>query len=108
MEDTKKQITAEFMSRKDLAAYASVSVRTVSSWIKLDMPHYRIGGLLRIKRSEFDEWMKRFRVEDQGKKLDAIVDEVLRDFGIPHRKRRSAKAAGQSRLCSSWKSFPEL
>ncbi len=28
--------------------------------------------------------------EDHGKKLDAMVDEVLRDLGIPHRKRRAA------------------
>jgi excisionase family DNA binding protein len=83
MEDRKKQITPEFMSRKDLAAYASVSVRTVSAWIQRDMPHYRIGNLLRIKRSEFDERVKRFSVEDPGTKLQAMADEVLQDLGIP-------------------------
>jgi len=96
LEDRPQTVMREYLSINELASYTGVSVRTLRAWIKAGMPHYRIGRLLRIKRSEFDEWMKRFRVEeDEGAKLDAMVDEVLRDVGMHVAKRRARKSKGK-------------
>jgi len=96
MDNRTQAITPEYLSLRDLAAYTSISTRTVSKWIKSGMPHYRIGGSLRIKRSEFDEWVKRFHVseEDAGNKVEAVFEEVMRDMGMPCRKRWARKAQG--------------
>jgi hypothetical protein len=42
------------------------------------LPHYRVGGKILIRRSEFDEWMREFRVTAQADELDSIVTETLR------------------------------
>ena len=40
------------------------------------LPHYRVGGKILVRRSEFDTWMSRFRVDDMIQ-VDAIVADVL-------------------------------
>jgi len=41
------------------------------------LPHYRIGGKVLVKRSEYDAWAQRFRRADAGT-LEGAVDDVLR------------------------------
>ena len=42
------------------------------------LPHYRVGGKILIRRSEFDEWMRLFRVTPAAETLDPIVKDTLR------------------------------
>ena len=44
-----------------------------------------------------DEWVKRFHVseEDDGDKVEAVFEEVMRDMGMPVRKRRARNSQGQ-------------
>jgi excisionase family DNA binding protein len=71
-----------YMSLKALARYSGLSVRTLRAHVAdatHPLPHYRPGGgKLLVRRSEFDRWMRRYRVEGDAT-LDAIVRDVLRD-----------------------------
>ncbi len=63
-----------------LSAYAGLSVRTLRKALTdpvHPLPHYRQGGgKILIRRSEFDQWMIRFRQE--GPDLDALVSEIAK------------------------------
>ena len=69
-----------FLSLKALAGYSGLSVRKLRDL--LDDParplsHYRIGGKILVRRSEFDAWMVAYR--QQGRPcVDQIVSAVLR------------------------------
>lgn len=72
-------IDPEYLTLKDLAAYASVSRNTLKKWQECGMLIYKVGGVLRVKRSEFDAWMRQFRVGTESKDLDAIFEQVLEE-----------------------------
>ena len=42
------------------------------------MPHYRIGRCIRVRKSEFDVWVKQFR-NGTSNDLDAIWDQVMKE-----------------------------
>ena len=71
-----------WLSVKALAAYSGLSVRTLRTLLTAlahPLPHYRIGGKLLVRRSEYDAWAVRYRhVGRPG--VAAIVDDVLRDL----------------------------
>ena len=53
-----------YMSLKTLTEYSGMSIRTLRNWIShpvRPLPHYRIGGKLLVRRSEYDSWAKGFR-----------------------------------------------
>lgn len=63
-----------------LSGYAGLSVRTLRSYLThavRPLPHYRVGGKLLVRRSEFDGWMAAFR-EQLTSPVDALVDDVLK------------------------------
>jgi helix-turn-helix protein len=55
-----------FMSLKALSAYSGLSVRKLRQLIDRDpadaLPVYRVDGRILVRRSEFDEWMRRYRI----------------------------------------------
>lgn len=53
--------TPAYLKLTDLAIYASASRSTLKKWLGCGMPHYRIGRCIRVKLSEFDEWMREQR-----------------------------------------------
>jgi lambda repressor-like predicted transcriptional regulator len=74
-----------YLPLKALSAYAGLSVRTLRSYLihpVHPLPHYRIGGKVLARRSEFDAWAARFRVQpaDARHTVDTIVDAVLADL----------------------------
>ncbi len=54
-----------------LRTYLSQSIRP--------LPHYRPGGKILVKRSEFDDWIARFKAAEYSKG-DAILAELLTDL----------------------------
>jgi excisionase family DNA binding protein len=71
-----------FLDLKTLAQYSGLSVRTLRGYLSHParaLPHYRVGGKLLVRRSEFDNWMRRFRV-DEPSRVGAIVADVLRSL----------------------------
>jgi len=68
-------VTADrYLSLKEASEYTSISGRTLRD--QDDLPRYRVGKLLRFKKSEVDEWMLKHR--ERGKAdLDELVNETL-------------------------------
>ena len=59
----------QWLTRKDVIAILGISMPTLSAWSKDGtIPGYRIGGLVRYKRSEIDIALKKIRTSTQVKK----------------------------------------
>jgi len=72
-------VEAGYLSLRTLAAYSDLSVRTLRGYLShpaRPLPHYRVGGKVLVKRSEFDVWVTGFR-EESAPVVDAIVADVL-------------------------------
>ena len=73
---------APFLSLKALATYTSVSVRKLREYLDDPThppPHYRVGGKIVVRRSEFDAWIAAYRRVGQSD-VGGIVDSVMRDL----------------------------
>jgi hypothetical protein len=71
-----------FLSLRALASYACVSVRKLREHLDdaiHPLPHYRVGGKIVVRRSEFDAWMAAYRRVGQAD-VAGIVDSVMRDL----------------------------
>ncbi len=69
-----------FLSLKALAAYSGLSVRKLRDHLNdpvHPLPHYRVGGKVVVRRSEFDAWMVRYRRLGRGD-VEKVVSDVLR------------------------------
>ena len=69
----------EYLPLKALSQYGGLSVRTLRGYLHHPahpLPHYRVGGKILVKRSEFDTWVAGFRAESSSR-VDAIVSGVL-------------------------------
>ena len=75
----KSTLLPEYLSLSELAVYASASRNTLKKWLRdFNMPHYRIGRCIRVRKSEFDVWVKQFR-NGTSNDLDAIWDQVMKE-----------------------------
>lgn len=70
----------EWFALRDLTDYASVSERTLRSWIysSVDpLPAVKISGKVLIRRSDFDAYLQRHRVKPLEQfNIDAIVRDL--------------------------------
>ncbi len=69
-----------YLSLKALSAFSGMSVRTVRKALTNpvnSLPHYCVGGgKVLVRRSDFDQWIARFRQE--GSDVDALVSEIAK------------------------------
>ena len=72
-------VEPEYLSLAELVTYASASKNTLKKWLAYGMPFYRVGRCLRVKRGEFDAWMRQFRNGTFKPDLDAIWDQVMEE-----------------------------
>jgi len=71
-----------FLSLRALARYSCVSVRKLREYLgdqAHPLPHYRLGGKILVRRSEFDAWMAAYHRVRQTN-VERIVDSVMRDL----------------------------
>ena len=69
-----------YVSLKALAAYSGLSVRTLRDYLRdrtRPLPHYRIGGKILVRRSEFDAWVDQFRATTTATSVESLVDDVV-------------------------------
>jgi len=47
---------------KELVEYSTLTAKTIRRHLvgRHPIPHYRVGGRILVKRSEFDEWVKQY------------------------------------------------
>lgn len=76
-------IEREWFDVRELAQYASVSERTLRSWIHRPenaLPAVRVEGKILVRKSQFDAWLERHSLARLAAvDVDAIVDSLLRD-----------------------------
>ena len=68
-----------YLSLRTLSAYSGLSVRTLRTYLsdpRRPLPHYRIGGKVLVRRSDYDAWVSAFRVVDPVG-LGHVVDDVM-------------------------------
>jgi len=59
----------DWLTRKEVTAILGISMPTLSAWSKDGtIPGYRIGGLVRYKRSEIDATLKQMRTLNSRKR----------------------------------------
>ena len=66
----------QFFDLKTLSQYSCLSVRTLRNYLG-KLPHYRVGGKLLIRKSEFDRFMDKYRVVDN---LNEVVEDILSEM----------------------------
>ena len=65
---------------KRLAEYAGLSERTLRTYLShplYPLPSFKIGARVLVRRSEYDSWAARFKVQASSS-ITAIVDDVMR------------------------------
>jgi excisionase family DNA binding protein len=69
----------QYFDLPGLARYCSLKVPTLRSHISSgDLPAFKVKGKILIKKSEFDSWLERYRV-NKKRDLDNIVAGILSD-----------------------------
>lgn len=71
-----------FLSLRALATYSGLSVRTLRGYLTdpaHPLPHYRIGGKIVVRRSEYDAWVSCYHRKGD-RDIDRIVGQALRDL----------------------------
>lgn len=74
-----------YYSLAELAEYTGISTYTLRRYMDtLGLPHFRINRRILIRIEEFEEWMEEKRRLENAEKasLEAVVDEVVKDFGL--------------------------
>jgi len=67
----------QYFDLKGLSVYSSLGVGTLRDYLKSGgLSYFKLRGKILIKRSEFDRWLERYRI-NQKQDLNNIVDEVL-------------------------------
>ena len=69
-----------YLPLKALSTDAGLSVRTLRSHLSdpvHPLPFYQVGVKILVKRSEFDEWPRQFRVARVGDTINALVDDIV-------------------------------
>lgn len=69
-----------YLSLKGLAQYSGLSVRSLRDRLAdrtRPMPHYRVGGKILVRRTDFDAWVSQFKVSHARVSIDTLVDDVV-------------------------------
>ncbi len=74
-----------YMDIKSLARHSGISVRKLKDLIRhpdYPLPVFKVEGSIRIKKSEFEKWINRFRLspEQNTNAVNHIVRDVMKDF----------------------------
>lgn len=72
-------VAPAYLSLKELATYSGLCVRTLRARLNdplRPLPHYRIGGRVLVRASDFDTWAATFRTVSTGRDF---VGEILKN-----------------------------
>ena len=70
----------QYFDLKGLSVYSAMGVPTLRDYIRSDgLPCFKVKGKILIKKSEFDAWLERYRI-NRCQDLNNIVDSVISDL----------------------------
>lgn len=53
------------VNMSELAAFLGIKMSTLYAWVhSKSIPHYKIGRLVKFRRSEIDEWLEQRKVKE--------------------------------------------
>jgi hypothetical protein len=70
-----------YLRLPELSTYSGIGERTLEKYLHdpiNPLPYYKVGGIVTVRRSEFDVWAKAFRVNNAPKDIEAMVDAMVR------------------------------
>jgi len=75
-----QNVEPEYLDLKTLSRYSCLSVRTLRVILARPggPPHYRPGGKVLIRKSDWDTWLERFKTAPVD--LDALVADVMAEI----------------------------
>jgi len=85
-----------FWDIEDLSAYLKVKIKTLYAMIP-DIPHYRVGKLIRFKKQEIDFWMEHKKENVQDVKIQAREKRKTSDSANKHIDRIIRKTIDQTK-----------
>ena len=74
--ETVKTFKDCFFDLKGLSAYSCISVGSLRDYLKTGLPYFKLKGKILVKRSEFDAWLERYRV-NKKQDLNTLCDDIL-------------------------------
>lgn len=101
-------LETNYISVKEVAQYLGMKISTVYAWVP-EIPHYRIGNLIRFRKEDIDNWMatKREGVNDRRAGIGTVTS-AIDDDDIVRRAIDAAKAKGYNSLGKSDRSVKGL
>ncbi len=63
------ELHTEYLNIQELSMYLRIKPKTLYARVK-DIPHYKVGRLIRFKRDDVDAWMEQHRVVKEEKEQD--------------------------------------
>jgi hypothetical protein len=70
----------QYFDLRGLSAYSALAVPTLRDYIREGaLPCFKVKGKILIRKSEFDGWMKGFRI-NRKRDINSMVDEVMEDL----------------------------
>jgi hypothetical protein len=68
-----------FQDLKTLSREYSLSIFTFRKFVKLGLPHYRVGRKILVDPEEFENWFEKFKVIStlQCKSLDGLIEDAM-------------------------------
>ena len=72
----------QYFDLKGLSAYSAFGVGTLRDYIRSDaLPCFKVRGKILIKKSEFDAWVERYRI-NQAQDINSIIDGVMESLEV--------------------------
>ena len=76
-------LNREWLDLRQLTQYAAISERTLRGWLHRPndpLPAVRVEGKILVRRSEFDAWLERHRIQpDAAIDVNGIMNDLLKD-----------------------------
>jgi len=70
----------KYLDLRGLSQYASLGISTIRDYVKrAGLPAYKLGGKILIRKSEFDKWMRDYRLHKDND-INDLVDSVMKDL----------------------------
>jgi len=70
----------QYFDLRGLSAYSTMGVSTLREYIKEGkLPAYKVKGKVLIRKSEFERWIERHRM-NQKKDIESIADDIIKSL----------------------------
>lgn len=77
----------KYQDLKSLSKETCLSVFKLREFIKMGLPHFRVGRKILVNPEEYDEWFKKHHravSKHENQDVDQIITQVLSGFDLQH------------------------